>query len=75
MTRLVIGTRIQMHAATSEWMQGDRYGTVVGYGRKRMYASHARGRMNIDLVAPLRVKLDKSGRTVRVHPENVFVVD
>ena len=27
---LKVGTRIQMHSATDEWMQGDRYGQIIG---------------------------------------------
>lgn len=39
------GDRVQLHAATDSWMQGDRYGTVTGFGRSRPYtggiATHA----------------------------------
>ena len=31
--REIIGTRVQLHPATDEWMQGDRYGEIVKAGR------------------------------------------
>jgi hypothetical protein len=36
-------------------MQGDRYGTVVGFRK-----------------GAVRVKLDRSGRTLRFHPDNLL---
>lgn len=66
------GQRVQLHAATDEWMQGDRYGTVVGFGRKREYIYPDGTRQ---WTRPLRVKLDKSGRVKRFHPDNVFPLD
>lgn len=65
-----VGERVQLHAATDEWMQGDRYGTVVGYGRATEYYdtdTKERG-----MVKPVRVRLDKSKRTRRFHPDNLF---
>ena len=65
-----IGERVELHAATDEWMRGDRYGEVVGYGRARDYIDrHTR---EVSKVRPVRVRLDKSGRVVRFHPENLF---
>ena len=64
-----VGKRIQMHAATDAWMSGDRFGEIIGIGRARAYTHEA------ELVRPYRVKLDKSGRTVRVHPCNLFLAD
>lgn len=66
------GTRVQMHAATDHWMRGDRYGTVVGLGRVREYVALDGERVN---ARPLRVKLDRSGKVVRVHASNVFELD
>ena len=63
------GTRVQMHAATDHWMRGDRYGTIVGHGRKRQYTDRCGATFE---VRPYLVKLDVSGKTVRVHPDNVF---
>jgi hypothetical protein len=57
-----IGARVELHPATDDWMRGDRYGTVVGYGRK------VRGHH------PIRVKLDKSNRVKRYSQELVTVI-
>ena len=51
-----VGTRVELSPATDAWMQGDRYGEVVGYG-KRVYGGYE--------AQPIRVKLDKSGRVRR----------
>jgi len=63
------GTRVQLHAATDAWMSSDRYGEIVGTGRTRTYTDRSG---NLSQARPYRVKLDKSGRTIRVHPENLF---
>jgi uncharacterized protein Veg len=31
---LAVGQRVQMHAFTDRWMQGDRFGTIERLGRK-----------------------------------------
>jgi hypothetical protein len=64
------GDRVALHAATSEWMQGDRYGTVVRLGRAKLYLDKATGATVS--VRPVYVKLD-SGRTRRFHPDNLFL--
>ena len=61
-----IGQRVETHPATDAWMQGDRFGEVVGYGRSREYVDtftreHA-------MTRPVRVKMDRSGRVLRFHP-------
>lgn len=66
------GTRVELHPATSEWMQGDRYGEIVGYGRAREYRDTFNNEIHV--VRPYRVKLDKSGRVLRYHPENVMAI-
>ena len=66
-----IGSRVQLHAATDDWMRGDRYGTVVGYGRPRLYSDPPNGTI---MSRPVRVKLDKSGRVRRMHPSLLFPV-
>lgn len=66
------GTRVQMHAATDAWMRGDRYGTIVGRGHIRQYVD--RDTREITRVRPYLVKLDKSGKTIRAHPEWIFEV-
>jgi hypothetical protein len=64
--------RVQLHPASDYWMQGDRYGTVVSIGRLR--EGYERGTEDRYLFRPINVKLDKSGRTVRLHPANVLEV-
>lgn len=64
-----VGERVQLHAATDEWMQGDRYGTVVGYGKAAPYRDTDTGETGT--VQPVRVRLDKSKRTKRFHPDNL----
>lgn len=71
MDNLQKGTRVQLHATTDHWMRGDRYGEIVGLGRARDYIGFNR---EITRVRPYRVKLDKSGRVVRVYPDYVFAV-
>jgi ribosomal protein L21E len=51
-----VGDRIQMHPATDAWMRGDRYGEVVKLLRGGAY----------------KVKLDVSGLTKTVTPENIY---
>ncbi len=65
------GQRVELHPATSEWMQGDRYGVVIGYGRKREYIDHFHREAPHTFVRPVRVKLDKSRRVRTFHPANL----
>ena len=63
---LAKGTRVELHPATSEWMRGDRYGEIIGYGKARQYVEGERGEEKVySYRIPLRIKLDKSGRTIR----------
>jgi hypothetical protein len=52
-----VGRRVQLHPCTDFWMQGDRYGEVTG-----VYP-------DIEVV---RVKMDVSGRSLRLHPKNIL---
>lgn len=54
--------RVQIPAYTDRWMMGDRYGTIIGYSKPKNYLDpkDPRGR------TIARVKLDKSGKTIRV---------
>ena len=63
------GDRVSLHPSTDEWMQGDRYGTVHGFGRNREYVDYFTGEHKF--VRPVLVTLDKSGKTKRFHPDNV----
>ena len=66
------GQRVQLHAATDEWMQGDRYGVVVGLSRAREYVDRETAAHFMQV--PVRVKLDVSGRVRRFHPDNLFPI-
>ena len=57
LARYAPGERIELHPATDAWMSGDRFGTVVRQLRSGI----------------LLVKMDVSGRTRRVHPDNINV--
>ena len=69
---LTKGTRVELHAACDEWMQGDRFGVIVGYGKAREYVD--RFTRAVQSVRPYLVKLDKSGQIRRFHPDNLFSV-
>ena len=47
------GRRVEMHPCTDWWMQGDRFGVVTKVDRE---------------AGLLRVRLDRSGQTIRVAP-------
>ena len=64
------GQRVSLRPACDEWMQGDKYGEIVGYGHARQYHDSFTG--DINKVRPYLVKLDKSERTRRFHPDNVI---
>ena len=56
--------RVQIPAYTDRWMMGDRYGEVLSSGKMVMSKP---GEVNaFKLVDTYRVKLDKSGKTIRV---------
>lgn len=65
MTPLAIGTRVALHPACDEWMQGDRYGLIIG----AQWSLKAPGE-----VSAYRVKLD-SGRVRKFHPDNLSAVE
>jgi hypothetical protein len=51
-------------------MQGDRYGEIVGFGRKREYVDTFTNEHTFE--TPVRVKLDKSGRVKRFHSTHIY---
>ena len=61
---LKIGDRVQLHPATNEWMQGDRYGLLV----RSSWSTE-----NPGVITAWIVKLD-SGRVRRFHPNNIIEV-
>ena len=67
--RLDIGQRVSIHPAHDAWMQGDRYGEVVGDGRAREYRDRFTG--EVAKARPYLVKMDRSRRTLRMHHSHV----
>lgn len=57
------GKRVQLHPATDQWMRGDRYGEIVSETRH----SKSRGLY-------VMVKMDKSGRTIKVYDRDILEV-
>jgi hypothetical protein len=51
----VRGKRVQLHPGTSQWMQGDRYGTVTRANRDGSF----------------QVKMDRSGRSLKVSRQHI----
>jgi hypothetical protein len=62
--------RVQIPAYTDRWMMGDRYGDVVSTYRERP----AQTAPDRDAREIARVKLDISGKTVRVILDDCTVV-
>lgn len=58
--------RVQIPAYTDRWMMGDRYGEVVGITRRAGESDNMLGK-SADLY---RVKLDKSGKVVKVYADD-----
>jgi hypothetical protein len=61
--------RVQVPAYTDAWMMGDRYGEVVKTTRRRV--SQARDWWKL----VHWIRLDKSGRTIRVLADDCTVID
>lgn len=57
-----IGQRVQMHPATDAWMRGQRYGTVVSYGRTYVWVC-------------LDNASTANGKRRPVHPDNLLPVE
>jgi hypothetical protein len=68
-----VGKRVELHPACDRWMRGDRFGEIVGLGHTREYVDTFTGEINKQ--RPYRVKLDKSGDTLRFHPTHVSILD
>lgn len=65
-----VGQRVQLHPRTDRWMMGDRYGEV---------SKEIRLEINNLAVLPekklVAVKMDRSGKTLKVHPGNLILID
>ena len=68
-----VGDRVSLHPCTNEWTQGDRFGEVVGHGRRRDYIDTLTKEWVV--AKPIKVKLDRSGRVRRFHPDNVCPIN
>jgi hypothetical protein len=56
-----VGDRVQAHAETAAWMEGDRYGTV----------EKVDSAWDHELDVLIHVRMDLSGKLRRFHPENL----
>jgi len=76
-------TRVQIPAYTDHWMKGDRFGEIVKISKRFIGESHISNRVRASLltgrhdgpVEVATVKLDKSGKTVRVILADCTVYD
>jgi hypothetical protein len=63
-------TRVQIPAYTDRWMMGDRFGEIVKITKRRKLGIRetllTRANVHRATVEIAHVKLDKSGKTVRV---------
>lgn len=57
-----IGERVELHPGTDAWMRGDRYGEIVAVVERHGH------------VVSVRVKMDRSGRVLRLDPSRVEAV-
>lgn len=55
-----IGDRVELHPSMSRWMMGDRFGDIEKINAK---------------AKRIKVKLDKSGKSIWVFESNVNVID
>jgi hypothetical protein len=67
-------TRVQIPAYTDRWMMGDRYGEVVKIVKGRKSTLKALGEEAYRREEVAHVKLDKSGKTVRVILDDCTLV-
>lgn len=58
------GTRVELHPGLDAWMQGDRYGEITGARYSNLAGAYR-----------YTVKLDKSGRLLRLPFDRVMPLD
>ncbi len=72
-------TRVQIPAYTDHWMKGDRFGEIVKFTKSRKPTSVRAGLLtryqNEQPHTIAHVKLDKSGKTVRVMLNDCEIVN
>ncbi len=66
--------RVQIPAYEDRWMMGDRYGDVVKVVKGRKSTLTALGQEAYDREAVAHVRLDKSGKTIRVILDDCTVI-
>jgi len=66
---MIKGTRVQIPAYTDRWMMGDQYGEIVKVTRGKVFKNRWGDDEEI-----AHVKLDKSGKTLRVILADCTVV-
>lgn len=57
-----IGERVELHPGTDAWMRGDRYGEIVAVVERKGHP------------VSVRVKMDRSGRVLRLDPSRVEAI-
>lgn len=57
-----IGERVELHPGTDAWMRGDRFGEIVAVVERH------------GVVTSVRVKMDKSGRVLRLDANRVEAI-
>ncbi len=55
-----VGQRVQLHPATDFWMSGAKYGEIT-----RLFPTSP---------IPLSIRLDVTGKIVRLHPKNIIEI-
>jgi len=72
-----VGKRVQIPAWSDRWMMGDRYGEIVS-GRSwsgRRYKRCKPAPRNIGPEKLYKVKLDKSGVSVKFYADDLILID
>lgn len=63
-----IGKRAELHPGTDAWMRGDRFGEIIGVSKTARSFIDPRDPRNGHT---FRIKMDRSGRTLRVSEGNI----
>lgn len=66
----MIGKRVELHPGTDDWMRGDKYGAIVGFGRRVKQQCRRSGAVHY--VHPIKVLMDRSERVKTFHPQYIL---
>ena len=71
-TRLhpLVGKRVELHPSTDRWMKGDKYGVLT---QVQLYAQKFDIMNKWKEVLLAHIKLDKSNKTITLHPSDYEV--